>query len=265
MLKKIVIGTLVLTGTLGLLLGTSALSYVRMGVAEVQQNIKENIPIDVEIERARQMIDELKPEIAHNMKVIAKEEVEVTRLQSEVETQTAMLDKARGNIMRLTSDLQLEKAHYVYAGKRYSDDQVREDLSNRFKHFQTQEATTSKLEQILEARQKNLEAAQRKLDAMLAAKRQLEVEVEGLQADLTLVQVAETSSQLNLNDSQLNRTRNLLDDIRSRIDVAQKLVSSETALEGGINLDDETPEDLLDQITDYFGEGRADVEALVSR
>jgi hypothetical protein len=55
-----------------------------------------------------------------------------------------------------------------------------------------------------------------------------------------------------------------LDDIRTRIDVAERLVTSEGALEGTIPLDEEAPVDLIDQITDYFGEGREEVEALVN-
>lgn len=262
MLKKLIIAGIVTVCGATLLMGTSLFTYMKMGVAQVQENIHDNIPIDVEIKRARQMITELKPEIAHNLKVIAKEQVEVARLQSEVGDQQLALSKAKRDIMRLTSDLK-SNVHFVYAGKSYNKTQVRDDLSSRFKQFQTQESTTTKLEKILSAREKNLDAAQRKLDAMLAAKRELEIEVEGLQADLTLVQVAEASSSLNLNDSHLSQTRELLDDIRSRIDVAQQLTQNEALLDGNINLDEEVPSDLVDQITDYFGEGRAEVETMV--
>jgi hypothetical protein len=99
---------------------------------------------------------------------------------------------------------------------------------------------------------------------MLAAKKQLEIEVEDLQARYTMVEVAQTESKLNLDDSALSQTRQVLDDIRTRIDVAERLVTSEGALEGTIPLDEEAPVDLIDQITDYFGEGREEVEALVN-
>jgi hypothetical protein len=79
-----------------------------------------------------------------------------------------------------------------------------------------------------------------------------------------MVEVAQTESKLNLDDSALSRTRQVLDDIRTRIDVAERLVTSEGALEGTIPLEEETPVDLLEQITDHFGEGREEVEALVN-
>jgi hypothetical protein len=42
------------------------------------------------------------------------------------------------------------------------------------------------------------------------------------------------------------------------------MAASEGALEGSIPLEEVTTSDILQEITDYFGEGRAEVEALVS-
>lgn len=99
---------------------------------------------------------------------------------------------------------------------------------------------------------------------MLAAKNQLEVEIENLQARLTMVQVAQTASPVALDDGQLSHTRQLLDDIRTRIDVAEKMAANEAVLNGSIPLEDSASPDLLSEIADYFGEGRAEVEALVN-
>lgn len=263
MLKKMIVGGLVVGGLGAAALGTSAVSYVRTGISSIQQNIKDQIPVEVEIARARDMIVALKPEIAQNLHTIAREEVEVGRLEKEVSHKHASLAKAKKDMLRLKDDVAATPTRLVYAGREYTVDQVREDLQHRFKQFQTQEATATKLEKILAARQKNLDAARRKLDEMLSAKRQLEIEVENLQARLTMVEVAETSSQLAINDSQLSQTRQLLDEIASRIDVAEKLVDSEGVLEGTIPLDEPVSADIVNQITDYFGEGRAEIEALV--
>ena len=52
--------------------------------------------------------------------------------------------------------------------------------------------------------------------------------------------------------------------IRTRIDVAERMSSSEGALDGTIQLDEPASENLLEEIADYFGEGRAEIESLVS-
>ena len=87
---------------------------------------------------------------------------------------------------------------------------------------------------------------------MLGAKRQLEVEVENLQARLGALRVAQTSSQLNLDDSQLSRTRELLDEIATRIDVEEETMHVDAEYFGEIDLDQPSEEDLLNDITSYF-------------
>ena len=170
--------------------------------------------------------------------------------------------------MRLKGDLesanQSGSVHFTYAGRKYSENQVREDLSNRFKQFQVHEQTTEKLKQVLSARERNLDASRRKLEGMLAAKRELEVEIENIQARLTLVEVAQTNSPIALDDSRLSSTRQLLDDIGTRIDVAERMIASEGALQGAIELDETTSPELIDEISDYFGAGRSEVESLIS-
>lgn len=269
MLKKIaMIGVL---GTLGAgaVVGTGAWSYVRTGLHTAHQSVRDSVPIDWEIKRAREMIGDLKPEIQRNAEIVAREEVAVKRLEQEIDGKESLLAKGRDDIMRLKNDLQSGSdsgsVHFTYAGRKYSESQVREDLSNRFKQFQVHEQTTSKLRQVLTARERNLDAARRKLDGMLAAKRELEVEIENLQARMTLVEVAQTNSPVALDDSQLSGTRRLLDEIATRIDVAERMVASEGILEGAIELDETHSPELIDEITDYFGEGRADVESLVSK
>ncbi len=264
MLKKILILSAVGVGSAVALAGTGAWSYMRTGFHTASDAVRDSVPIDWEIKRARQMIEDLKPEIARNLQVVAREEVGVQRLAAEIKAKEEQLAKSRGDIMRLKGDLESGSVRFVYAGRSYSVSQVKEDLSNRFKQFQVHEQTTSKLNQVLSAREKNLDAARRKLDSMLAAKRELEVEIENLQARMTMVEVAQTSSPVALDDSHLSSTRQLLDDIRTRIDVAERMVASEGALEGAIQLDETPSEDLLEEIADYFGAGRAEVESLVS-
>jgi phage shock protein A len=226
--------------------------------------VRGSVPVEWEIKRARQMIEDLKPEIAKNWEIVTREEVGVERLRQEIGAKEELLAKSKGDILRLKDDLQKGAVRFVYAGRTYSEDQVRDDLANRFKQFQVHEATTNKLNQVLVAREKNLDAARRKLDEMLAAKSALEVEIENLQARLSMVEVAQTSNPVTLDDSHLSNTRQLLDEIRTRIDVAERMVASEGALDGTIPLDETSSPELLEEIADYFGDEKAEVEVLLS-
>jgi hypothetical protein len=259
MLKKslLVGGALVLL--LGLFFGRDACSYLTTSAGWVKDTVKSNIPIEMEISRARDMIKSLDPEIKHNMHLIAKEEVEIEKLAKQVEDQEVALAKARGDILRLKKDLETGDSAFYYASRRYTEDQVKADLEGRFERYQVNEATFEKNEKILAIRQEKLAAARQGLEEMLTAKRELEVNVENLEAELEMLKVAKTASDFNFDNSRLARTKELIEDIRTRIEVESKLLG-ELPVSGQIPLDDEaeTDEEITDRVSKYFGETEAE-------
>ena len=264
MLKKFLLGSAIVVGSGALLFGTAGVSYIRTGYHSLQDSIKEQIPLDVQISNARDRIRDLKPEIASNLKVIAREEVEVSRLQREVIAKQEALAKSKQAILKLKDDVQSGVKFVSYGGKSWDMEQVKKELASRFKNHQTQEATADKVEKILAARERNLEGARRKLDEMLAAKRELEVAVENLQARLTMVEVAKTSNKFSVNDSHVSAVRQFVADIGTRIDVEERMADScETTV--GIPVSEEAaPTDLIDQISLYFDRGNVEAKALVN-
>jgi polyribonucleotide nucleotidyltransferase len=93
---------------------------------------------------------------------------------------------------------------------------------------------------------------------MLAAKRELEVQVENLQARLTMVEVAQAGSKFALDDGALGHVRQALDEIATRIDVAEKLTNAMDEI-GSVPVEPSVqPEDLIEKISAYFQEDRSD-------
>jgi uncharacterized coiled-coil protein SlyX len=261
--KAIFLGSAVLV-LVGLLFGREGLSHAKTSLGFVRQTVRESVPVDFEIRRARQMIRDLDPEIHRNMHLIAKEEVDVKHLRDQLAEAERQLAKNRSDIERLTSDLKRGDSHFVYCGKSYSSKQVENDLKRRFEQYKVKEATLSKLSQVLAARERGLEAGREKLKAMQAAKGQLEVDVANLEARLEMVKVAQSTSEFNFDDSRLSRTKDLVKDISCRIDVAEKLVNAETTYPGQISLDEEDEGgDITEQITAYF-ENSKQAEATVA-
>ena len=260
MLKKtIIVGAAVLL--LGFLFGRS---HVRTAVGMAKQAVKDNVPVQFEIKRAREMIRGLIPEIEKNMHRIAREETEVAKLEKQVAKSEDQLAKDRDSILRLKKDLDSGTEVFVYHGRNYSVKQVKDDLSHRFDQFKTKEVTTDNLRKILSARQTSLTAARDKLEGMLAAKRTLEVDVENLEARMKMVEVAQTTSDFNFDDSQLSRTKELLSEIGDRIEVAERLVNADTHFHDRIPLEEPSADrDIRKEVANYFGEHREEIEALV--
>ena len=254
---------LFMVGGLGLLsvffFGRDAASYVGTSAGWLKTSVRNSVPLEFEIERARKMVKDLVPDIRKNMHVIAQEEVEVERLQKQIAQTEGTLDKDRSEVLRLKTDLQSPRDKYEYAGRSYTVQQVKCDLSNRFERFKTHEATLASFREIHAARSKSLDAARQKLEGMLAAKRKLEVDVENLEARLKMVEVAQTTSNYNFDDSQLGRAKELIGDLRTRLNVAEKMVNVEGEFHDEIPLTAPAADNIVEQVTDYFTPGTAKV------
>lgn len=258
MIRKVIIvgGAVLLVGLL--IGGTSVISYVRTSAGYMADSVADSVPIEFEIERARNMIGNLVPEVRKNMHMIAKEEVRVKRLGEQIEQADARLAKDKGHMMRLKSDLETSRSVYQYAGRSYSYQQVKIDLANRLKRYKTSDDTLSSWEQMYDARKKSLEASRQKLEGMLASKRQLEVAVENLEARLQMVEAAKATSQYQFDDSRLGKVKELVSNLQNRLDVASKLVEAESNFHDEIPLDEPATEDIIEQVTQYFSEDHVD-------
>lgn len=255
MLKKGLFLAAAGTLLLGLCFGRNAMSYVKTAANKVSETVKNNVSIGYEIDRARQMIKDLIPEIRHNMQLIAKEEIQVKQFEKRVDQADKTLSRDREEILRMKAVLdQNPGAKTLEFGNRtYPVHRVNVDLAKRFKHYKTADETSFNLSKVLDARQRTLAAARQKLNGMLAAKQQLEVDVENLEARLKMVEVAQTTNEFDFDDSHLARTKELISDIHTRIEVSARLLDVQTDFHARIPLElPEEMEDISDQITEYF-------------
>ncbi len=264
MLKKVIYvggGAALLTA---LIFGRDAYSYVSTTVASVHESVKSSVPIDFEIDRARKMIADLKGPIAENKRLIATEKVAIERLEERVTKLDAKQTKARGHIMQMKAGLDDGKGYVHLAGHRYSSQEVEADLTRRFERFKTSDSTLVSLRKVLNARTSSLNAAEQKLEGMFAAKRQLEVDVENLEARQKMVEVAQTTSDFNFDNSHLARTKELITDIQTRIEVSEQLLDADSDFAYEIPMDEPESSSVTDDITSYFGDEEESVEELAS-
>ncbi|MEZ6070151.1 MAG: hypothetical protein R3C10_07685 [Pirellulales bacterium] len=252
MIKKIVIATVAGTLVTGFFFGRDAASYVCTSAGQVRDSVRNSVPVEFEIERARKMVQNLVPDIRKNMHLIAKEEVEVERINEQIARAEEDQAKQKAELMTLQTDLKSGAGVFQYAGRSYSKEQVKVDLSRRFNRYKTQDVTLASLREMRDAREQSLTAAQDKLQNMLAAKRELGVQLESLEAKLRMVEAKQAASDFAVDDSQLSRAKQLVSDLRTRLDVAERLVDSEGQIIDEIPLDEETPDDIVDQVTEYF-------------
>jgi chromosome segregation ATPase len=252
-MKKLILIAIAAALGLAVLAGTGTLSYIRTSARMAGDSVKESIPMSFQIERARSMIEELEQPIRQNMLAIAREEADLERLQERIDEKDRELLADKEELLKLQADAASGQTRFVYAGRDYSIDQVKADLSNRFSRYQTAEKTLESLREIYSARTQGLEAGRKKLEAMLAARRELEVDVENLEARRQMIAAAEAGSDYQFDDSRLGQVKELVADLETRLDVAEKIVNNDQYYRSEIPVGEEAPDDIVDEVATYFG------------
>src|SRR5438105_4673733 len=134
-LKKILIGSAIAVVAGGFVFGRDAASYLRTGASSIRHAVKAEVPVEFEIARARNLVEELVPDIRRCMHVIAEQQVDVEHLQQSIARKDCEIGKQKDALMSLRTDLGTGKHVFVYASRSYTQDEVRRDLSVRFERF----------------------------------------------------------------------------------------------------------------------------------
>ena len=256
MIKKLALGTMAMAAVGGMVFGTDMFSYARTGFSCARENLRSEVPLEFEIERARQEVEQLIPEVRKSMHLIAEEQVEVDQLRKSIAKREAAIEQQEEAILALTADLKSNDTKFVYAGHRYSRHDVERDLTERFNRFRIAEETLKQDQQLLVAKERAMSANRETLEGMLSQKKSLEVELERLEARLRTIAARKEINGLEVNDSQLNRVKAMIASIEKRLDVEDAVLAAEGDLNGLIPVErheEETTENIASRVEEYFG------------
>ncbi|MFN0199098.1 MAG: hypothetical protein ACKVT0_20305 [Planctomycetaceae bacterium] len=255
MIRKLIVGGLLVVASTTFVFGRDVWSYFRTGAGQVRQAIKSEVPLEFEMQRAREVVENLVPEIRQCMHVLAEQQVDVEHLERQLKSAETEIIQQKEVILNMRADLDSGKTQFVYAAHEYTADQVRRDLELRFTKFQSAEEQTQRERNILAARQKALAANQEKLEHLLATKQALSVEIEQLDARFRTIQVAEAVQHVEIDDSQLNRAKTLIADLNKQLDVKEKMLEVPQQFTGLIPVEQDAAErqDIAEKIDSYFG------------
>jgi hypothetical protein len=255
-----VMGTVGLGLLGGMLFGRDILSYAKSSAKSVRAVVKDSVPIEFELRRARDLLDGIIPEMQANIRVIATEEVEIAALKGEITKNKEGLNDEQSKIKTLRVALEQPRAQYAFAGRNYSHDEVKRDLAARFERFKESEVVLASKVKVLDAREKSLDAARQMLEKTAGEKRILEAKIEALAGQYRLVKAASTGSQIQVDNSKLAQTEKLIAQIQKRLDVAERVLAAESKFVEQIPVDTVVESDLVAQVDEYFDAHRQQSE-----
>ena len=257
MIKKALYSIVALGLVASFIFGRDTLSYMRTFGQNIRETVKSEIDLDIEVDRARQLVEELDPEIRSRMSKVAEQQVEIRELADALTDKELALRTQKDAILAMRDDLKSGDEKFVYASMSYSRNEVEQDLRSRLNRFKAAEAVVNHERQILAAHREQLNANQEVLEGMLDQKQQLEVGLAQLEARLKQVEAAETVAAFKVDDTCLARARELIRDVNRQLDVKQSLLDTEGQFGGLIPWDGDAETDSGDiaaEIDNHFGE-----------
>jgi chromosome segregation ATPase len=251
--KKGILGAALGAGALYLAFGTSAPSYLRTAFHKGRTAVKSSVPVQFEIDRARDEINNLEPAIRDQIETLARASVDVEHLDREIvaiktnhEAEKKVLTALRESLS--TGDFKLT------GNVTYTADEVKAELKNRFDHFKQVRDLLKDKEETLKAKQKSVVAARQQLGQMAATKQALLTKLAGIEARLKMIQTTKETNEFDFDDSALSRAKSTVADLEKRLDVMAKTTEMEGKYAGsGLPIVIEPGRDVVKEFDAAFG------------
>ncbi len=240
--------------------GTDLPSYVVSSVKTVKESIKDNVPVQFEIKRARDLLDELEPELRKNFQKVKREDIEVRELEAEIRAKENALALERGKLRNIREALREEHVSYTFLRRTYTRTEVLEELDRRTKAALRADSAIAGQRKILAKRRSAYEIAASKLRDARNQRAEFEAQIEALEGELRLQEAQAEGTKFQIDDSKLAQTKRLIGEIGKRLEVQKALLESEAEFFETIPSEItplETEESVLERV-DGFLEPRAD-------
>ena len=242
-----------LAGTM--MFGRDAGSYFRSSARSMRTAVKENIPVEFELRRARDLLDEILPEMQANVRVIAQQEVEIDATKGNCQEDHQSLQDEGARIQKLRDDLASAQTSFSFGEISYTREQLKLELARRFDRYKEAESMLAVKRKMLEERQRSLVAAEQQLEQMRERKVALEGQVEALAGQYQLVQTASSGGVLQVDAGKLAQAEKLVKEIRQQLQVAERVLARDAKFTQPIAIDIVDEKDLLSRVDQHFGSG----------
>lgn len=253
-IKTVVIGGVAVALGAGIMFGTDAGSYIRSSYYGIRDSVKDSVPIEFEIRRAHDLLNDIMPEMHANIRLIAQQEVEVATLKKEIEHARRSLSDEQAGVQKLRTMLTSDVGTFRIQNVSYSRDEMAEELSRRFDRYKEGEVVLASKQKLLSAREKGLRAAISMLEKTRSQKAVLESQVAALESQFRLIQAAGKGSKgVNFDNSKLAQTQKVLNQIKKQLDISERVLAHEARFVQSVPVDVVNEKDLVASIDEHFG------------
>jgi len=268
MLKKAVIAGLAVVVGVAVLawLSPKLISTIRYQAGQAVESVENAVPLETEIGRLRAEVKRLEADEHQSYDLVAHQAVEVDKLRRDVDDTTAGMDKQWTNIEAMRNSLGDDvKTSFRFGNRTYSREEVTEQLARDFNSYQNCEKELKAKKELLSAADKSLFASENQLGALKGTRRDMEVELAKLEADLKLVRLKEAQTSVKVDDGEYARVRADIAKLRDRVAEKQKALDYQAqftngAIDATAVSDQPDEKDLLKKIDEQKAGHKADAK-----
>jgi chromosome segregation ATPase len=258
-IKVGVLGTAATAVVGGIVFGSDLGSYMKSSARCVSTAMKDNVPVEFELRRARDLLDEILPEMQANIRAIAEQEVELANLRAEIGDADKALAEQKGKVGKVRDCLATSGNAFSIGQVVYTRDELKGDLARRFERTKEAEMALSGKRRLLSNREKTLAASMQALERTQGQRAQLESQIASLETQNKLIQMASVDSGVQFDHSKLAKTERLIADIKKQLDVSERVLAHEAKFVDAIPMDKPVDEkELLTEVDAYLAPAAAD-------
>jgi len=254
MVKRGVVGAAAIALVAGLLLGGKAWYYAKYAYNSARNSVQSNVPIEAEIDAARQQVEALEPAIHQNIETLARAQVDVEQLNREIVATRDNLAREGKVIVALRDSLTTGRYQLTDGGPTYTAEEISADLGRRLDSYKLSRQVLKEKEDTLKLRQQAVKAAQDQLATMAAQKRALTTRIEGIEARLAQLHAAQAQNEFTFDDSSLSQAKKSVSELERRLDIMAKIDEQEGRYATRSVTVDVTPtRNVIDEVNAEFG------------
>ncbi|MBM4060058.1 MAG: hypothetical protein FJ265_03030 [Planctomycetes bacterium] len=232
--KWMLLSGAVLGGAGFLFLGTAFPSYVSTMASSVRETVAGQIPIDLELKRAENLIGQIDPQIDGCNLDLARAEVELEELQQSVQRLEKLVGteekKLKVGARMLSGDGEGEVQLAADFGARR---RVQVDLQRTKDSYVNNVAILKAKRALIDRQARAVEAARQHLIAVRSEREALEDQVRSLKTQQQQIGALAASSQrFDLDSTALSQAKEVIAQVKKRLDVAQRMLENDMVFHG---------------------------------
>jgi chromosome segregation ATPase len=211
--------------------------------------------LDFEIKRAENLATRLDKDIFESQEKLAREKVELAKLEEGLQKETVALQKRRDRLVALRDQMKTDETPVSVSNPK------RTELARQLNHLKIEDRKHETNRKIYDARKQHFDALYDKVREMQANKEDMRLKLEYLKAELEAVRVDEARAKYTVDNSEFKSFQELLDKIETEVKTRRELADMRAPETETDTAPAATPEasNILDEVDAYLGKTPAKV------